>query len=155
MVVVKAADKTDLQLDAGFLDGLERLFDLGKVGVDRLLAEDVLAGLGSAHDKLCMGIGGGADEYCLDRRIVEDLLRIVIALFNAHVCCPGAGRVVHERVGDRIQLRLRHRMRQILAMQLTNSASAEQTNTYLFHLHTLSFINYEKICVSGIEKAGI
>ena len=140
MVVVKAADKTDLQLDAGLLDSLERLVNLIEVGVDRLLAENMLAGLGRAHDELRMGVRGGTDEYRLDRGIAEDHLRILIALLDAHVRRPGAGRVVHERIGNRVKLSFRYSMRQIFTMQLTNAAGTQQTNTNLFHLHTLSFV---------------
>ena len=35
-------------------------------------AEDVLAGLRSAHDEVCMRCGGGADEHGLDGRIAKD-----------------------------------------------------------------------------------
>ena len=140
VVVVKAADKTDLELDAGLLDSVERFFDLCEVGVDRLLAEDVLAGPGSAHDELCVRVGGRADEHGFDRGIAEDLLRIVVALLNAHVCRPRTGSVVHERVGDRVQLRFRHCVRQIFPMQLADSAGTQQTNAYFFHFHALSFI---------------
>lgn len=58
VVVVKAANEADLQLNACLLYRSEGFLDLCQLGVDRLLTEDVLAGLRSAHDEVCMRCGG-------------------------------------------------------------------------------------------------
>ena len=140
VVVVEAADKADLQLYACLLDGRERLLDLCQLGVDRLLAEDVLAGLSGAHDEVRMGRGGRADEHSIDGRVGEDLLRVVVAFLDAHFVRPCAGRIVHERISDCVQLCVRYGVRQILAMQLADAASAQQTDSYfLFHFSALLF----------------
>ena len=62
VVVVKAADKADLQLDAGLLHRVKRHADARYVVVNRLFAEDVLAGCCSLDDQVCVRIGGRADE---------------------------------------------------------------------------------------------
>ena len=59
----------------------------------------------AAHDEVCMRCGGGADEHGLDGRIAKDHLRIIVTLLNAHVRCPCAGRIVHERISHCVGLR--------------------------------------------------
>ncbi len=56
----KRRTKADLQLNACLLYRSEGFLDLCQLGVDRLLTEDVLAGLRSAHDEVCMRCGGGS-----------------------------------------------------------------------------------------------
>ena len=140
VVVVKAADEADLQLDTRLFGRCKRLLDLAQVGVDRLFAEDMLAGLRGAQDKVGMGVRGGADKDCVDCRIAEDLLRIAVAFFNAHVGRPSARGVIHKGVSHRVQYGFRHRMREIFTVQLSDASSAQKTNAYLFHFHALSFL---------------
>jgi len=139
VVVVKAANEADLQLNACLLYRSEGFLDLCQLGVDRLLTEDVLAGLRSAHDEVCMRCGGGADEHGLDGRIAKDHLGIIVALLNTHVRCPCAGRIVHERISHCVEICVRYGMCQIFAVQLADSACTQQTDSYLvchFFLHS-------------------
>ena len=66
VIVVEAAHKADLQLDTCVLDCVECLLDFGQIGVDRLFTEDMLAGLGRAHNKVGVCVGGGADKDRFD-----------------------------------------------------------------------------------------
>lgn len=139
VVVVKAAHEADLQLNACLLYRSEGFLDLCQLGVDRLLTEDVLAGLRSAHDKVRMGRGGRADEHSIDGRIAKDHLGIIVTLLNTHVRCPCAGHIVHERISHCVEICVRYGMCQIFAVQLADSACTQQTDSYLvchFFLHS-------------------
>ena len=94
---VKAADETDLELDAGLLDLSQSLFDLGDFCIDGLLAEDVLAGLGSADHELSMCVGGGADENCIHVVSREDILGILGCAGDADALCPLFHLLVHAQ----------------------------------------------------------
>ena len=137
VIVIEAANKAYLQLDAGFLDCVQSFLNLVQLGINRLLTECMLAGLCSADNELCVGVGGRANKHCIDGRIGEDLFRIIVALFNAHICSPCAGCIVHKRICYSIQLCFRNGMRQIFTMQLADASCAQQTNAYLFHKKSL------------------
>ena len=72
VVVVEAANEANLQLYASLLNSVQSLVDLGQVGVDRLLTEDVLASLSSFNDEICVRVGGRADEYRVDVLVAEN-----------------------------------------------------------------------------------
>ena len=69
----KAAVEADLVLLARLLDDIEDFLDLVDVVVNRLLAEDVLAGTQCFDGERGMLVRRSADEDSLDLRIVEDL----------------------------------------------------------------------------------
>ena len=139
VVVVKAADKAYLQLDASLFHCVQCFSDLVQLGINRLLAEDMLASLCSTNDKLCMGVGRGADKDSFNGRIRENHLRIIIALLNAHLSSPCPGCIIHKGICYRIQLCCRNRMCQIFTVQLADTSCTQQTNSYFFHRKSPSF----------------
>ena len=72
IVVVVAAVEAyliDELLGGGGQGGLH-LFDPRDALIDGLLAEDVLPGGDGLQGKLCVEVGGGADEHCVDPLIL-------------------------------------------------------------------------------------
>ena len=87
---VEAAVEADLDRHAQAADLAPAGIDLGDVEVDRLLAQDGLAGLGRGRDQLDMGVGRGRDQHGIDAAVAQRL---------AH------------RAGDPAAMRLGHRHR--------------------------------------------
>ena len=129
VVVVEAAAEADLELDACFLRRVDGSVHLGQIIVDRLLAEDVLASVSSLDDVLGMGVGRGADEHCFDLGIVQDVICVLGGVRDAAGLGKSLGLLIHERVGDGLDLR--HEHRNVLCVYL---ADASGTDNAYFHL---------------------
>jgi hypothetical protein len=71
VVVVKTADKTNLQFDTGLFDRIEGFLDPGDVIMDRLFTENMLFSLGCLDDVIRVGISRRTDEDGVDGRIVK------------------------------------------------------------------------------------
>ncbi len=135
---VKTADETDLQLDAGLLDLGQSLFDLGDFCIDRLLAEDVLAGLCCTDHELCMSVCGGADKDCIHIVSGEDILRILGCAGDSDALCPLFHLLVHEGIRYDHYLGIRNKVLDVSAMQVTDTTSAKKADSeFLCHFFLL------------------
>ena len=127
VVVVEAAAETDLQLDACFLCCVDGSVNLLQIVIDRLLAEDVLACVSGLDDVLGMGVGGRADENCFDFRVVQDVVCVLGGVRDAAGLGESLGLLIHERVGDGLDLHLRHEHRNVLCVYLADAACTDDT----------------------------
>jgi hypothetical protein len=66
--------ETDLELDASIGDGVETTVDLCQVKRDWLLAEDRSAGDCRSDHGIDMGVGAGADRYCVNVFCVDGII---------------------------------------------------------------------------------
>ena len=127
VVVVEAAAETDLQLYASLFGCVDGSVNLGQIIVDRLFAEDMLACVSSLDDVLGMGVGRGADEHCLNLGIVQDVICVLGGVRNAAGPGKSLGLLIHERVGDGLDLHLRHEHRNVLCVYLADAACTDDT----------------------------
>ena len=132
-VVVKAAVETDLQLDAGFLDGFDDGKDLFRGQVDRLFAEHMLACPGRFDGDVGVGIGGRADEHGVDCGIGEHRLVVGINLFNAVLCSERRQRIL-EHVGDTEHFGSGHGIGDGFHVDFADTAGTDDADVELFHL---------------------
>ena len=128
VVRIKAADETDLKLDACLLDSGKSLVDLLDVRVDRLLAEDILACVRGLDNEISMRVGGGADEHCIHVRAVEDVGRILGALRDADALRELFHCLVHERIGKDHHFRVLDQILDVRRMEFADAAAAEHPN---------------------------
>ena len=127
VVVVEAAAEADLELDACFLCCVDSSVNLLQIIIDRLFAEDMLACVSSLDDVLGMGVGRGADEHCFDLGIVQDVICVLGGVRNAAGLGESLGLLIHERVGDGLDLHLRHEHRNVLCVYLADAACTDDT----------------------------
>jgi len=92
--------------DAGLADGRERGLGVLEVGGQRLLAEDVLAGLGGADDQLGVLVVGGGDVHQVNVLALEQLVHGEGDLGPAELLGGGAGALLGAAAED-----LHHRLR--------------------------------------------
>src|SRR4029453_5913795 len=91
IVGVEAPVEADLQLDASMRDRSERAVDPLQALVDRLLAEDSLAGRSGLLDDLGVGVGGRADRNGLDVGACDERAVVGHGLRDAAGCGAGLG----------------------------------------------------------------
>ena len=127
VVVVEAAAEADLELDACFLCCVDGSVHLLQIIIDRLFAEDMLACVSSLDDVLGMGVGRGADEHCLDLGIVQDVICVLGGVRNAAGLGESLGLLIHERVGDGLDLHLRNEHGDVLCVYLADAACTDDT----------------------------
>ncbi len=72
---IEAPVEADREGHLGLRQDAGSAVDLGEVEIDRLLAEDRLAGAGRAADQLGMGMGGGADHHRAQLTVGQCLLQ--------------------------------------------------------------------------------
>ena len=72
-VGIEAAIETHLQLDSGGCNRGEGAVDFLQAERNGFFAKDVLAGLGSGHDQVGMGIGRRANGHRVDGRVGDNL----------------------------------------------------------------------------------
>ena len=110
------------------------LLHLERLGVDAcrgLLAENVLSGAQSVDcDRLVHEVGR-ADAYRVDLGIVQDVICVLGSIRDAAGPGKSLGLLIHERVGDGLDLHLRHEHRNVLCVYL---ADASGTDNAYFHL---------------------
>ena len=122
-VRIKAAVKADHQRYAGLLDNFQRLgYALG-IQINRLFAEDRLAGLRRTLNEVRMRRGWRANHYRINVFGRKD--RINVANFRTGRLGQRFCRL-WKRVGNRNQLSLR-RGRSVASMNLANTTSAEKS----------------------------
>src|SRR5208282_1326052 len=124
-IVVETAVESDLKQDARLLDGVEGGMDLRDGQVDGLLAEDVLAGLGRLHYQIRMGIGRRANQDRLNVFVGEKIARIPIYVGDSEVLRPSLDGRRHVDVRNRDEPGLRHEIRDILRMDLSDPSRAD------------------------------
>ena len=136
VVVVKAAVEANLELDALLFDQSEQLLDLLDIIVDRLLAEDVLAGVYRCHRDIAVGIRGRADEHDLDLGIVDDIHKVGgnvgDVTLRQPLACAG---LVQHRVRNRYDLYAGYAVDQVVDMQLADTAAPDDTDFYICHVN--------------------
>ena len=138
---VEAADETDLELDACLGNLCQSLIDLCDFGVDGFLAENVLAGPGSADHELCVCVGGGADKYCIHVSCGKYVLGILGAAGNADALCPLFHLLIHERIRYNHDLCIRNEVLDVCAVQITDTSCAEKADSEFFS-HAFLLLNH-------------
>ena len=102
----------------------------------RLLAENVLAGVHGNLDHLNMRCSIGDDGNRLDVRVGAQCLRVVVhcgnAQFLSDLLCA-----VEVCVCDSYQLRTRNAVCNVAGMLVTQTTYTDDTNLQLFHRNTL------------------
>ena len=131
-VVIKAAVEAHLQLDARLLDGGDNCVDLLGGQVNGLLAEDVLACLGSLDSDIGVRVGRGADEHCFDVGVGEHLLIVVINDGDIKLGSDFFG-VRSENIGDTDDRSGRHVVGNRLCVKRADAACADDANFELLH----------------------
>ena len=91
----------------------------------------MLACVSSLDDVLGMGVGRGANQNCIDLGIVQDVICVLGGVRDAAGLGKSLGLLIHERVGDGLDLHLRHEHRNVLCVYL---ADASGTDNAYFHL---------------------
>ena len=122
---IEAPVKANHQRGAFGIDHLEAGFDALDIEVDRLFAEDGLAGAGELFDQVGMGVGGRADDDCVDIGRLED--RIDAAHFGAILSGEVGGSLL-KGIGHGNELGLGAGS-DGLGMHLADAAGAEQAET--------------------------
>ena len=131
-VGVEAAVEADLEFDTGAGDRGQRAIDARQRVIDRFFAEDVLAGLRGFHNEFGMGVGGGADQHRVDRRIGEDLGGGGGDPWNAEAR-RGVTRRLRIDVCDDGGIGLRQTVGQGLRVHLADAAGADDSYIDGFH----------------------
>ena len=101
---IEAAVEPDHQRRARFPHHREAFFDPLHIEIDRLLAEDRLAGAGEALDQVGMGVGRRADDDRIDIRGLLDLVD------GANLAAMRCGKILgrlFKGIGDGNEFRLR------------------------------------------------
>ena len=129
-VAVKAAVEANLILHARALDLVEHDLDLVQIVVDRLFAEDVLAGARRLDGDRRVRIRRRADEHGLDVRVFEDLVVVVVPVGHVELLRQLLGRRGVD-VGNGDQLRVRHAVDEVVGVQLADAAGADDADFQL------------------------
>ena len=136
VVVVKAAVEANLELDALLFHQSKQFLDLLDIVVDRLLAEDVLAGVYRRHRDVAVGIRGRADEHDLDLGIVDDIHKVGGNVGDVTLRQPLArAGLVQHRVRNRYDLYAGYAVDQVVDMQLADTAAPDDTDFYICHVN--------------------
>ena len=109
------------------LKSLDNLFDLRQIMVDGFLAENVLAGVDRLDRDRGMCIGRGADQDCVDLRIIQDLLVICGGVLYAHALSPCSGLFIHEGICDCLDHAVADACADAGDVQLADSAGTDDT----------------------------
>ena len=125
---VKAADETDLKLDTGLLDLTKSLVDLCDRQIDRLLAEDVLAGLSSLDHEICVCVCGRTNEDGVHIVRCENICRILCASLNADALCPCDHIIIQERICKNHDFCVRNEILNVCAMEFTDASATKKTD---------------------------
>ena len=129
VVVVEAAVEAYLELNALLLNECEQLLDLVDIIVDRLLAEYVLASLNCCHGNIAVGVSGGANEYYVYLRIVDNVHKVGGNVGDLALCQPLAcAGLIEHRVSSSYYLNARYGVDQVVDVQLADSAAAYNAN---------------------------
>ena len=139
VVVVEAAVEAYLELNALLLNECEQLLDLVDIIVDRLLAEYVLASLNCCHGNIAVGVSGGANEYYVYLRIVDNVHKVGGNVGDLALCQPLAcAGLIEHRVSSSYYLNARYGVDQVVDVQLADSAAAT-TPIFKMPIGILSF----------------
>ena len=140
MVVVEAAVEAYLELDALLLNECEQLLDLVDIIVDRLLAEYVLASLNCCHGNIAVRVSGGANEYYVYLRIVDNVHKVGGNVGDLALCQPLAcAGLIQHRICCCDYLYARYRVNQVVDVQLADTAAANYADFQNAHCNSLLF----------------
>jgi hypothetical protein len=123
---IEAAVEADHQRGLGLVDDLQAVAHPGDAEIDRLFAEDRLAGAGKFFDETGMGVGRGADDHGVD------VLRPGDVVDAAHLGPVGRGDIpgrLGQGVGHRHQPGIRVAADRA-GVNLADTARAEKTEAY-------------------------
>jgi hypothetical protein len=128
--------KSNLEFYPGSLHPGEGPVQPGKIEIDGLLAEDVLARIRCLFDHLRMGVRARADENGIDFGVIQKDMVIRENLRNSEFSrAPlGCGRV---DIRDGMQPGLGYAMGKIGCMEPADPAGPDYSDTHLIFSHTL------------------
>ena len=129
--------KADLQLYPRLFYSRFHCLDLGNGQIHRLFAKDMLAGLGRLHSNIRVGIGRGADQHCIHRRIIENFVIILHRFGNTQVVRHLLG-VLREQVANGHDLRLGNVVSNGFGVHLADPTGADDANAQFLHKQYLS-----------------
>ena len=140
VVVVEAAVEAYLELDALLLNECEQLLDLVDIIIDRLLAEYVLASLNCCHGYIAVRVSGGANEYYVYFRVVDNVHEVGGNVGDLALCQPLAcAGLIQHRICCCDYLYARYRVDQVVDVQLADTAAANYADFQNAHCNSLLF----------------
>ena len=130
VVVVKAAVETNLELDTLLLNFRKEVLDLGYIIINGLLAEYMLASLYRSQRNVTVGIGGRADKYSVNIRVVDDIHKVGGNIGDLAVSQPLAcAGLVKHRIRGSDHFYAGNTVDEVVNVQLADAAATNDANS--------------------------